>query len=269
MLGVSGKYNQLKRFLADLEGAVIAFSGGTDSGLLVKVAYDVLGRAALAVTAASAIHPFSSCRRMRKVCKEIGIKSMVIKTNELENKNFRRNLEDRCYWCKRNLILKLKDIAFKNKLKYILDGTNYDDKDDVRPGLKANNELGVISPLYECKFSKKDIIGLAKYLKLSFWNKPKGTCLASRIPFGEEITLTRIKIVEKAENILKQCLGVNSLVRARHHKDILRLELGNREWTKLKKSDINRITKRLKDLGYKYITVDLQGYVPAGKKLIS
>ncbi|MFH1318414.1 MAG: ATP-dependent sacrificial sulfur transferase LarE, partial [Candidatus Omnitrophota bacterium] len=244
------KFNQLKKFLANLESAVVAFSGGVDSGLLIKAAYDVLGKKAVAVTASSIIHSRQDLEAAKVICKNIGIKHIVTQTDELSNLKFRRNCCDRCYWCKRNLILKLKDIADKTQIKYILDGTNYDDKNDVRPGIRANKELGVISPLSQCRFGKEDIIELAKYLRLSFWDKPKGTCFSSRIPFGEEITIDRIKRVISAEDILKDILGGGCIVRARDHNDILRIELGNREGTKLKKSDINRVMFKLKKLGY-------------------
>lgn len=260
------KYNQLKKLLAELKTAVIAFSGGLDSGVLTAVAYDVLGRNAIAVTAASAIHPPQELKDARAICKKIGIKHIIVKTNELSDEKFRRNYADRCYWCRRRLILELSNTAAQNNISYVLDGTNFDDRNDQRPGFRANKEESVISPLYECRFGKKDIRELARNLHLWFWAKSKSTCFASRIPYGEEINLNKIGMVSRAEDILKKVLGDNCLVRARSHNCLLRIELGAGRWTKLKKSDINKVVPKFKELGYKYITVDLEGYIPAGAR---
>jgi uncharacterized protein len=259
------KYHRLQKFLAGLDSAVIAFSGGVDSGLLAKIAYSVLKNKIIAITANSALYTLEDSQHAVYAAKEIGIKQQTIFTQELENKSFKRNLEDRCYWCKKELFSELKKIAVKNKFKHILDGTNYDDvTKDKRAGLRANKELGVISPFYECEFRSKEIVSLAKHLKLSFWKRPKGTCLASRISCGDPITLRKLETVALAEKILKKFLGADILLRARDHKDILRVETEKRNWTKLKKSDINSIVKKIKKLGYKYVTVDLEGYVPSG-----
>jgi uncharacterized protein len=261
---IEKKYNQLKNFLKDLGSVVIAFSGGLDSGFLCKVSFEVLGDKAVAVTAISPTYPLWDLKEAKKIAQEIGIKHILINTDEFKNKNFLKNSYNRCYWCKRELFSKLKKIAEDLKYKFILDGTNYQDKYDHRPGMKANKEFGVISPLYECKFNKEDIKKLAKFLKLSFWNKSSGTCLSSRIPFGERITLKRLKRIEKAESILKDFLEKNVLIRARDHQKILRIEIENNK--DLFKKDTDKIIKELKKIGYKYITLDLEGYIPAGKR---
>jgi uncharacterized protein len=262
----SKKYKRLKDFIAECYSAVIAFSGGLDSGLLAKVAFDVLGKNVLAVTAKSPTYPKSELIKAKATASYIGIRHRVIYTAEFKDERFLRNWRDRCYWCKRELFCKLQAIASKAKLAYIFDGTNYDDRNDVRPGLKAKEEFGVVSPLYECKFTKSEIRELAKKLALPFWNSPSGTCLSSRIPFGEKITPGRISRVEKAESILQDFLKTDCLIRARDHNDILRIEIDNREWTKLTKSDITNVVRRLKQLGYRYITLDCEGYIPAGKR---
>ncbi|MDP2923476.1 MAG: ATP-dependent sacrificial sulfur transferase LarE [Candidatus Omnitrophota bacterium] len=264
MNSLEKKYLRLKKLLTKLGSAVIAFSGGLDSGLLTKVAFDCLGKNIIAVTAFSPTYPSSELKFAKKIAKEIGARHIVIHTQEFKDRNFLNNTKHRCYWCKRELFSRLKEISRKFRIKYILDGTNYDDRKDVRPGLAANKEFSVISPLYKCRFTKQDVKKLTAFLAPSLCNKPSGTCLSSRIPFGEKITQKRLKKIEAAERILKNFLGENILLRARDHNDILRIEVENKGWTRLKKSDINKLIIRLKKCGYKYITLDLEGYVPAG-----
>lgn len=264
---LKNKYKRLKSLIERLGSAVIAFSGGLDSGVLAKAVYDCLGeKKVIAVTAQSAIRPAWSCKETKAAAREIGIKHKVIFTQELKNDKFTDNREERCYWCKRELFSEFKKLNFEDKYKVILDGTNYDDIKDIRPGLKANKEFGIISPLCEIGFTRKDVADLAGYLKLSLRRKPKNTCLVTRIPLDEKITLERIKRIEKTEDILRNFLGKECLFRARDHKDILRIESEKDMWTKLKNSGITIIIKKLKKLGYKYITFDLEGYVPAGKR---
>jgi uncharacterized protein len=258
------KYKKLKNFLNKLDSAVIAFSGGLDSGLLTKVAFDCLGKRVIAVTATSPTYTLSDVGYAKKAARNIGVRHMVIKTKEFHDKNFIKNSRERCYFCKKELFFRLKTIARAHKLSYILDGSNYDDRHDARPGLQANREFGVVSPLYECGFSKKDISVLALKLGLFFWNKPQAACLSSRIPFGERITVARIKKIQKAEAALKNFFGENTLLRARDHNEIVRIELKKENWTKLNNSDINKIIKKLKAIGYTYVTLDLEGYIPAG-----
>ncbi len=260
------KYKDLKSVLSDIGSAVLAMSGGLDSGLLAKVAYEVLGKSALAVTAHSPTYPSWENQDSIKIANEIGIEHVVINTDEFKQDEFIRNDRDRCYWCKRELFLRLKEIADKKGYKHVLDGTNLDDKSDVRPGLRANEEFRVRSPLYECKIGRQDIKDLARSLGLSFWNKPSGTCLSSRIPFGQKISLGLIEKVAQAEMVLRDFFGPQELFRARDHGDLLRIEVANWEWTKAAKSDITKIVKKLKDIGYKYVTLDLEGYIPAGKR---
>lgn len=261
------KYQRLKRKLNNLGSVVIAFSGGLDSAVLAKVAFDCLGGNALVVTAKSPTYKDVELKEAKRTAKIIGIKHIVINTREFKNKKFISNPKNRCYWCKRELFRRLEAIRRKYRIKYILDGTNYDDRLDNRPGFTANKEFKVVSPLYECKFGKQDLKGLAKELNFSSLIKPQSACLASRIPLGEPITMERLKRIEFAEIILRDFFGKAPLLRARDHKDILRIETENKAWTELTKIDINRLIKRLKDLGYKYITLDLEGYIPAGLRI--
>jgi uncharacterized protein len=267
MLSFKDKYRKLRNRLQDLGSAVIAFSGGLDSGLLAKVAFECLGKKAVAITACSKTYPVDELKSAKKIARAIGIPHKIIHTLEFKNKRFINNNQDRCYWCKRELFSELKEIARKLKIRYILDGTNYDDRRDSRPDLEANKEFKVISPLRECGFTKKDVRDLAGYLALDFCTKPQSACLSSRIPFGEKITSARLKKIEQAEKILKEFLSNRYIMRARDHRDILRIEIEKKGWTGLRKIDINRLTQKLKGCGYKYITLDLEGYVPAGLRI--
>jgi uncharacterized protein len=264
MHSLNHKYAQLRGFLRKLGSGVIAFSGGLDSAVLAKVAFDCLGRKTMAVTAESPTYKNIELMRAKNLAKQIGIKHIIIKTQEFRNRKFINNPSDRCYWCKRELFAKLLRICRKYQLKYILDGTNYDDAKDVRPGFLANREFKVVSPLYECKFNKEDLRQLAKKLNFSCLVKPQEACLASRIPFGEAITRERLKKIEAAEKILHDFLGEGIILRARDHCGILRIETEKKAWTGLVKIDINRLIVKLKKFGYKYITLDLEGYIPAG-----
>jgi uncharacterized protein len=263
---LSKKYQNLKKLLTRIDSAVIAFSGGVDSSVLAKVAKDVMGDRVVAVTACSPTYPASELKEAKQFAKRIGIKHVVIKTNEFSDEKFLENSKNRCFWCKRELFLRLDKIREKLEFAFILDGANFTDKLDVRPGEIAKKEFSVKSPFFECGFIKDDIRLLARGLKLPVWAKPAQACLASRVPFGERITRERLKKIEAAEIILKSFFGVNSLVRARDHGVILRVETGKFEWTKLRKSGIKDVIARLKKIGYKYITLDLEGYIPAGKR---
>jgi pyridinium-3,5-biscarboxylic acid mononucleotide sulfurtransferase len=255
---------RLQRLLKKLGSAVIAFSGGVDSSVVAKFAYDCLGRNVLAVTGSSPTYTGLELRQAKKIARQIGIEHRVIETNEFKDKNFIRNTRLRCYWCKRALFVRLRLAAKKMNIEHILDGTNYSDRFDDRPGMRANKEFGVISPLYICKLSKQDVQGIAKEFGLYSWRKPQSACLASRIPRGQLISRARLSRIERAEDILHNVLGENTLLRARDHEELLRIELGKERWTELKKSDITNMIKRLKSLGYRYVTIDLEGYIPAG-----
>jgi len=260
------KIEKLNELLKSLGSVVIAFSGGLDSGVLTKVAFDNLGDKVLAVTAVSPTYPAADLEEAKRVAKEIGVRHLIIQTEEFKDDNFRQNPLNRCYWCKRELFSKLQVIAKKKGFKYVLDGTNYDDHSDVRPGMQAKKDFSVISPLDEVEFTKAQIKDLAFSLGLSLWNSPSGTCLSSRIPFGQEITEDKLTKVEEAEEILKGFFGREVLLRARDHGDILRIELDPKVLASLGDIYEFKPLKSLKNLGYKYITFDLEGYVPAGRR---
>ena len=259
------KFEQLKKRLKKMEKVLIAFSGGVDSSFLLKIALDTLGKVnVLAVTADSETYPREELKDASNLAKDLGLdgRHRIIKTSELKLKNFSENPQDRCYYCKFKLFSKLKKIAQKNKISYVLDGSNYSDQNDFRPGRKALTELGIRSPLLESGLTKEEIRALSKKLKLPTWNKPALACLSSRIPYGEKITLEKLKRIEKAESFLKN-LGFNQL-RVRDHNDIARIELEPEELKKLAGVRLWRIRVKICDkfrgLGFTYITLDLLGY---------
>jgi pyridinium-3,5-biscarboxylic acid mononucleotide sulfurtransferase len=237
---------------------VVAFSGGQDSAFLLKACSLVLSKAnILAVTAVSATYPKDELLKAKILAKDIGVKLRVIKTAELDNKKFTANSIQRCYFCKKELFSKLITIARQNKLNFVLDASNISDKLDYRPGNIAKRELKIKSPLLEAGFNKEDIRKLSKALGLSSWNKPSLACLASRIPYGTKITSGLLRRIDQAEAYL---IGLGfKQVRLRHYNGLCRIEVEKRYINRLL---YNRkaIVDKLKDLGYNYITLDLEGY---------
>jgi len=237
---------------------VVAFSGGQDSALLLKICSLVLPKAnILAVTAVSATYPKDELRKAKIMAKNIGVKLRVIKTVELDNNKFTANSIQRCYFCKKELFSKLIAIARQNKFNFVLDASNISDKNDYRPGDIAKKELKIKSPLLEAGFSKKDIRKLSKSLGLSSWNKPSLACLASRIPYGTKITVELLRRIDQAEAYLIS-LGFRQ-VRLRHHNGLCRIEV-ERKYINRLLCNRQAIVDKLKNLGYNYITLDLEGY---------
>ncbi len=253
------KLATLSEILKNMGKVLIAYSGGADSTLLLKVAKDNLGRNVLAVTAESLTYPQEEIEEAKKTAKKIGARHIIIKSRELNNKKFIRNSKDRCYWCKKELFLDLLKIAKRKKIPYIVEASNLDDLKDFRPGLRAVKEAGVRSPLIEAGFTKKNIREASKKLGLPTYNKPPFACLASRIPYGEEITKERLLRIEKAERFLKN-LGLFQ-VRVRDHKEICRIEVGESDFSKVLKNR-RKITNFLQKLGYIFVSLDLRGYKP-------
>lgn len=253
------KYNKLKEYISEFGSAVIAFSGGVDSTFLSKVCSDVLKDKALAVTATSSTYPEREFKEALKLAEEIGIRHKVIKSEELDIEGFSKNPINRCYYCKSELFSKLINVAKEEGLKYVFDGTNADDTGDFRPGRKAAKELGIVSPLLECGITKDDIRFLSKELGLPTWDKPAYACLSSRFPYGEEITVKKLSMVEMAENFLID-LGFSGF-RVRHHGDIARIELRREQIGRMLDNELrDNVVKKLKEIGFKYIALDLEGY---------
>lgn len=253
------KYEKLKKYIEELGSAVIAFSGGVDSTFLLKICYDVLKDKAIAVTATSSTYPEREFREAIKLAKEIGIRHKIIRSEELEIEGFAKNPVNRCYYCKSELFSKLIKVAEEEGMKYVLDGTNADDTGDFRPGRRAAKELGVKSPLLECGFTKDDIRKMSKELGLPTWNKPAYACLSSRFPYGEEITSDKLSMVEKAEDYLLK-LGFVGF-RVRHHGDIARIELRQDQINMMMDENMRKdVIKKFKGVGFKYVSLDLEGY---------
>ena len=252
------KSEKLKNILKGMKSVVVAYSGGLDSTFLLKVALDSLGRQnVLAVTARSETYPEAEYKEAARMTKMIGAKHVTIRTKELEIKNFKSNPVNRCYYCKKELFKRLDGLKKARKMNYLLDGTNYDDLKDVRYGKFAAKELGVRSPLLETKLTKADIRRYSKRLNLPTWDKPPFACLASRLPFHNKITAKDLKRIDEAESYLRN-LGFKQ-VRVRLHKDIARLELSPKDQSKAVKLR-DKITDKLKKLGFIYVTMDLAGY---------
>lgn len=253
------KYEKLRNIIKNLDKVAIAFSGGVDSTLLAKVCYDVLGENALAITAIAPIHPDREIKDAYKLSETIGIRFETIRFDESDIEEFKHNPWDRCYICKTKIFSKIKEIAKKMGINNVVDGSNSDDLKDYRPGLKALSELGVISPLKEAGMTKADIRQLSKELGLSTWDKPALACLATRIPYGEEITEEKLKMIEESESYLEK-LGFKQF-RLRYHGDLARIEVAPEERTKLfDLALMDQISEELKKIGFTFVTMELSGY---------
>jgi uncharacterized protein len=242
-----------------MESAVIAFSGGVDSSLLLSVAREVIGRRVLAVTAISPTYPREEAALAGQIAKRIGARFIRVRTSETKDKRFLQNPPSRCYFCKLELFRSLQSIADRSRMRFILDGSNVDDLRDSRPGRKAAKELGVRSPLQEAGLTKEEIRYLAKKRGLPNWAKEQLACLASRFPYGTEITPEDLQRVSCAESFLRR-LGFTN-VRVRHYGALARIEVSEDQIEKLSRSAVRKkVLRKLQSLGYTYSTIDLQGY---------
>ena len=248
-----------------MTGAVLAYSGGVDSTLLLSVGKEVLGENFLAVTAASDTYPKEEIETAKQLARRFGVRHRIINTFEIRNPRFRHNPPERCYYCKKELFTRLRTIGEKEGLTFLIDGSNKDDLKDFRPGLRANKDLGVRSPLQEAGFTKEMIRELSKELGLPNHDKPSLACLASRVPYGEKITKVLLKKLDSLERYLKK--KDFKTVRVRHHGPIARIEVGGDDLKRLIEMRIN-IVRRFKREGYKYITVDLEGFRSGSMNLL-
>lgn len=250
----------LRKILKRLDRVIVAYSGGVDSAFLLKAAIDALGEAnVLAVTARSSSYPEREYRDAVGNAKILGARHLTINSGELKINRFSDNPVNRCYYCKKELFNKLLRIAKKGGYKYVCDGANYDDRLDMRFGSEAAKELGIRSPLMEAHMTKADIRRWSKRLGLPTWNKPSFACLASRIPYGKPITRGALKKIDSAESLIHS-LGIRQ-VRVRLHDDTARIEVMPREIAKLlNKADAGKIVRHLHCLGFRYITIDMEGY---------
>ncbi|MGL5943428.1 MAG: ATP-dependent sacrificial sulfur transferase LarE [Waterburya sp.] len=253
------KLEQLKNLLQDMEQALIAYSGGVDSTLVAKIAYDVLGDRALAITAVSpSLLPEELIEAQTQAAK-IGIKHELVETKEMENPDYTSNPVNRCYFCKSELHDTLKPLALERGYPYVIDGINADDLTDYRPGIQAAKERGARSPLAEVGVSKAEVRAISRSLGLSWWDKPAQPCLSSRFPYGEGITVTKLQRVGRAEIYLRQ-LGYQNL-RVRSQEDTAKIELPAQDIPQfVQQVDLPKLVKTFQDLGFVYVTLDLEGY---------
>lgn len=255
---LKNKLKRLREIIRSLSSLLVAYSGGVDSSLLAKVAANILGDNLLAVLARSPTYTSSELIRAKEFVRRHKIKFLTIKTNELDSPWFCANTRNRCYYCKRELFLCLQKIAAERRIKYIADGANYDDRRDYRPGARAAKECKVRSPLQEAGLTKKDIRSISRRMGLSTWNQPSLACLASRLPYGQNITPAVLKRVESAEEFLRG-LGF-SQVRVRHYDNLARIEIETGRIADFTAGLRAKVVFLFKKLGYDYVTLDLEGY---------
>lgn len=253
------KFENLKNILKSMKKVLVAFSGGVDSTFLLKVAHDVLGPNVMAVIASSATYPEKEQQEALRIAEDLNVKHRVIQTKELDDPHFRDNPPERCYFCKKELFSRLKEIAAEENIPHICDGSNFEDSFDFRPGSRAAEELEVRSPLKEARLDKSEIRVLSKKLGLPTWDKPAMACLSSRFPYYTAIDEESLRQIDAAEEYLRS-KGFSQL-RVRHHGHIARIEIDPADFSAMiDKEAREEIVAELKKIGYLYITLDLTGY---------
>ena len=253
------KLNSLKENIASLGSLAVGFSGGVDSSFLLAVAHEVLGDKALAVTEADSSMPKRELEATKKFCGEREIRQIVCRFDPLSEEEYRHNGPDRCYFCKRGIFRDVKRIAEENGIEYVAEGSNMDDLKDYRPGLRAIDELGVLSPLRDAGLYKSEIRELSKEMGLPTWSKPAYACLASRFVYGEEITEEKLKMLDKAEQFLIE--HGFSEERVRIHGNIARIEVPPYDIERLAASGMREaVYEEFKRIGFLFVTIDMKGY---------
>ena len=257
--GAASKDQRLRELLSGFSSAIVAFSGGVDSAYLSVVATQVLGSGALCVTADSPSYPEHHRSLARQVAGAFALRHEIVATAELERPEYRANPVNRCYYCKQELYSTLTALATTRAIDVVLDGNNADDRGDYRPGRQAAREHGVRSPLDEVGLTKQEIRDLSRAAGMATWDEPASACLSSRIPYDTEITDGKLRMVEQAETALRD-IGFR-VCRVRHHDTLARLELGTDEIARaLDPAVRDRVVSALRAIGYRQVTVDLQGY---------
>ncbi|MBF0362968.1 MAG: ATP-dependent sacrificial sulfur transferase LarE [Oligoflexia bacterium] len=255
----TSKYQKLQEIINSYPSAAVAFSGGTDSTFLLKVASDVLTKNLIAITVSSPSLSRKEFDQAVTLAKQIGVKQIILKSPDIDVEEVKNSSPKRCYFCKLNVFSKIKKEAATHNIFNIFDGSNIDDLSDYRPGMQALKELEIIQPLQQAQFTKNEIRLLSKDLGLATWNKPALACLYTRFPYGEMVTLEKLSMIEEAEEYLHE-LGFSQL-RVRHHGQIARLEIEGSEMENIFSIDLmNTISQKLKTLGFQFVALDLDGY---------
>jgi len=253
------KYDRLLDILKELESVIVAFSGGVDSTFLAQAAKDALDDKALLVTADSETYPASELEEARRLAGHLGMRHLVIETRELDNPEYARNAPNRCFFCKEELFTRLAPLAQREGAAHLVYGANMDDLGDHRPGMEAAKHMGVKAPLIEAEFWKTEIRELSHEFGLPTWDKPSFACLSSRFQYGDAITAEKLRQVDAAEAFVRS-LGFKQF-RVRHHDRLARLEIARDEMARLWEDGLrDAIVERFRELGYLYVTVDLQGF---------
>ncbi|HEU5316595.1 MAG TPA: ATP-dependent sacrificial sulfur transferase LarE [Chloroflexota bacterium] len=256
----AAKYDRLRQIVRSLESTLVAFSAGVDSTLLLKVCVDELGPdRAVAVTAVSESYPSHELAQAKRLARDVGARHVLVDTNELADENYASNPTNRCFYCKQELFTTIFPLAEREGLKTVVYGANLDDTGDYRPGMQAAKQLGARAPLLDAEMGKPEIRAVSRLLGLETWDKPAFACLSSRIPYGERVTEEKLQQIDRAEIAL---VGEGfRQVRVRHHGEIARIEVPPSELSHFFEDGRNeRVARALKEIGFRYVTLDLQGY---------
>jgi uncharacterized protein len=258
-MSVIAKEDRLRELFRTLESVIVAYSGGVDSSYVAYVANAELGSRAVCITGQSASLPAYQNEQIDRVVKDFGFNHEIIRTDELEHPGYRANNSDRCYFCKDELYGKLESLARTRGIDCIVDGSTMDDLDDFRPGRQAAKQHAVRSPLIEVGLNKDEVRELSRRAMLPTWDKPASPCLSSRIAYGTTVTIERLQKVDRGEEILRE-FGFREF-RVRHHDTLVRLEISPAEMDRaLRKEVIDQLAARFRELGFKYVTLDLHGF---------